>query len=165
MAQTQIYATIPPTITTLLIDAPTWTDVILTKESSGVVVVGTKNELGPTGSGKGISLPVDQPVHLLLAPSTQLYILADNTSQKVGVVVQEAWILQIISLLSSIDQTLKLLAPGQSAVGGALGAYMGEEVPGYVRMPNPVPGGPLAVGNAPDLGDYYRAINGQKKPK
>lgn len=50
-----------------------WTNIVIVKESSGQIVIGTDADLFPIGSGKGISLPADQPLKMLLAPNTKLY--------------------------------------------------------------------------------------------
>jgi hypothetical protein len=160
---TQIYATVPRTDTTLLIDTPDWLLVLLTKETSGVVEVGTKQDLNPAGSGKGVALPVDVQISFLLEPASQLYMVAQDNNQRVGIISLVPPDIEKLQLMRSMNAALLRLAPSPDTSGG-LGVYLGEDMPGYVKMPKPIDGGPLAVGDVTgegvDMSGYYAALNG-----
>lgn len=62
-------------VTDLQVSPVEWTLVSMKLESGGPVIVGTKPELSPIGSGKGISLGTT-PRYFLLAPAERLYTLS-----------------------------------------------------------------------------------------
>lgn len=79
--------------------ASRWTFVRLMLENAGPVSIGTKAQLTPVLSGRGILLVTDEWVEFTLAPGNRLYIAADSL-QRVKVVLEPfAWQEQILAAM------------------------------------------------------------------
>lgn len=83
-----------------LISVTEWTYTTWLKVSSGVVTIGTDADLNITATGKGMLLPVDAPVAMLLAPSTRIYAVGSTTLEAVAYHTQRLdFISKIVELL------------------------------------------------------------------
>ena len=101
--------TVPNDKAALLVNATDWLDVTVLKETSGTVVIGTKPDLSPVGSGKGMSIPVDVMVKFLLTPDSSLYVYSDTATQKLSVIIQP------LELFSQMLQALNKLSKGPAS--------------------------------------------------
>lgn len=84
---------LPPTDAAVqILEAHTWTEIVLISYSAANVAVGTDASVTPA-NGQGMLLPMDQPVRLRLPPKSRLYIIADTANQRVSVAITEmcAW--------------------------------------------------------------------------
>lgn len=110
MQQTLIYAlTVPNDRAALLVNATDWLEVTVLKETSGIVVVGTKADLSPVGSGKGMSIPADVPIKFLMTPDSFLYTVSDTTTQKLSVIIQP------LELFSQMLKALGAMSKGPAS--------------------------------------------------
>lgn len=62
-----------------------WTQVTLTKHSTGDVVYGFRAGLFPLSSGGGIQIPSSAPISFLVPGGTRIYFAASGASEKVGI--------------------------------------------------------------------------------
>lgn len=64
-----------------------WCQITVLKESSGIVVMGTGNNLLPVNTAQAMQLPTDQPITFLIGPGTSIYFAA-QTTERVSYIVQ-----------------------------------------------------------------------------
>jgi hypothetical protein len=145
-----IYAFKPADTTTKLLVADDWLDITFHKESSGIVVIGTKEDLAPIGQGRGVSLPSDRPFRLTLAPGTILYALGEDAEQKLSVVLQPSPIVDIVTAIKNLAATIAQAA-GRDPISASSGVSIPNvPTPGTADQNTP----PIAVGGA----DYYKQL-------
>lgn len=156
MSLTDVSALQPSTATKVLFEANEYVELTILKETSGNVVIGTAANLDPIGSGKGMALPADVPVVVTMNPGTRLYFIGEDEDQRISLVKRT---MDEAAAIMAIMNALKMLAPQ---------AFQGTgEFVGFVPLPPPTDGGPLAVGDSGggsgvslggvDLGDYMRS--------
>lgn len=75
------YFTQPTGVTRELFTAEFWLRATLTLETAGPVAVGTRQEIAPVLSGKGIILTTDIPVPFVLSRGDRLYIAAESINR------------------------------------------------------------------------------------
>lgn len=76
-----------------------WARVTLTLETAGPVAVGTVQKITPVNSGKGILLPIDEPVTIDVAKGTRLYVTSAAVSRIKMQVAPLPWLEQITGIL------------------------------------------------------------------
>lgn len=94
--------------TRLLVSVPQWTKITLRLETAGPVSVGTREQLDPTGSGKGRLLPTNEDVIVNLGPNTRFYYAAESL-QRVSVHIEA------IPWLQAIHEAVKGVARAAAA--------------------------------------------------
>ncbi len=79
-----------------------WALVTLELQTAGPVVVGTRAQLTPVLSGRGISMATGKPITIRVAYGTRIYI-ASNAVSRVSVQIESVpWLEQISALLGRI---------------------------------------------------------------
>jgi hypothetical protein len=106
--QTNIYTffTKPTGITELFYNnnEREWVRVTLQLETAGPVAVGTSQDIGPLGSGKGRNLPTGESIDIILPPSHRLYILAETVDRVGATISPYPWLWQILGTLERVAQ-------------------------------------------------------------
>jgi len=100
-----------------------WVLVLVKKESSGAIIIGTKTQLD---SGSGMSLLAETPIPILLAPNTRLTAYAADNQQISAIVQPLPFLLALMSLgqmLPSVSSTTGV--SDQAAVTGSTGQRLG----------------------------------------
>lgn len=89
------YFTVPgPTLE--LFAAPKWITVKLLLETAGPVAVSTKQQIGPTLSGKGQLLPTGQQLEFTLYKGDRLYIVCEAVNRVAVTIESIPWLEQIL---------------------------------------------------------------------
>lgn len=82
--------------TKLIYSATTWVRIWLQLEDAGPVAVGTRQQIGPALSGKGILLPTDQWVEMVLAKGDRLFMVAEGVNRVKFICEQIPWLEQLL---------------------------------------------------------------------
>lgn len=83
--------------TRLVYSATTWVKIRLMLETAGPVAVGTRQQIGPTLSGKGILLPVNQEIDFVLAKGDRLFMVAEAINRVKFICEMIPWQEQILN--------------------------------------------------------------------
>jgi hypothetical protein len=84
------------------VNQESWAFVRLRLESAGPVAVGTRSDIAPITSGKGILLPIGDEVQMTLPPGTRLYIIADAVNRVAVIIEPIAWQEEIFKAVGGI---------------------------------------------------------------
>jgi len=107
------YFTVPSGETELLYSSENWVRIELQLETAGPVSVGTREEVSPVLSGKGILLPTgDESIEFVLPKGNRLYV-ASGSINRVKVIVEP---------IPWIEQLLMQIESGFGGLRGILGA-------------------------------------------
>lgn len=82
--------------TRLVYSATTWVVCRLMLENSGPVAIGTRQQIGPALSGKGILLPTKEWVRFALAKGDRLFMVAEGINRVKFICEQVPWQEQIL---------------------------------------------------------------------
>jgi hypothetical protein len=99
MSHTDIftYLTVASGASELLFSAEDWIRIEFQLETAGPVAVGTKQNLSPVLSGKGILLPADgEPVRFIVPRGDRVYIAADAVNRVKVMIEPLPWIEQVL---------------------------------------------------------------------
>ena len=83
--------------TRLVYSATTWVQIRLMLENAGPVAVGTRQQIGPALSGKGILLRTNEWVDFVLAKGDRLFMIAEGVNRVKFVCEQIPWQEQLLS--------------------------------------------------------------------
>ena len=79
-----------------------WVKVTLTLQTAGIVVWGTRAELGPIASGNGNELQTNVPVSITIAKGSRLYYLASAVNRVSVQIEPLPWLEQITAGVNSM---------------------------------------------------------------
>jgi hypothetical protein len=91
-----------PSGTHLLYEAERWIRLRLMLETAGPVDVGTRDNISPVLSGKGLSLPTNVPLEFTMSKGDKLYIAATAINRVRVIVEPIAWGEQIANMIGSL---------------------------------------------------------------
>ncbi len=83
-----------------------WVRVKLMLETAGPVVVGQSASLLPINSGKGILLPTNQQIEIVISKGSRLYIAASGVNRVKVVIEPIPWLEQITGSIAYVAQTI-----------------------------------------------------------
>lgn len=92
--------------TQLLLTAQEWLRVRLTLETAGPVAVGTRQQIDPVLSGKGVLLPVGQEVEFVLPRGDRLFITAASINRVKFITEAIPWLQAITAEISKNASTI-----------------------------------------------------------
>lgn len=106
--RTEIYTWFTKTdgVSDLMYSAEFWVRITLRLETAGPVAVGTREELGPVLSGKGILLPDEDPITFVLENGSRLFIISESLNRVQFTVEHIPW---LEAILMSIQGGFKSL--------------------------------------------------------
>lgn len=87
-----------------------WCNVTLLLETAGPVAVGTRADLFPVLSGKGMLLDTGVPATFTIGKGTRLYIASDSVNRVKVELAPFPWIEQIAASTTAIEDLLRALA-------------------------------------------------------
>ena len=93
-------------VSKLMYSAEFWVRVTLRLETAGPVAVGTREEVGPVLSGKGILLPDEDPITFVMENGSRLFIVAESLNRVQFTVEHIPW---LEAILMSIQGGFKSL--------------------------------------------------------
>ena len=100
----------------LLYSAENWVRLKLTLQTAGPVAVGTRADLTPTLSGKGVLLDTDVPFEVYLSKGARFYVASGSVNRVTVTVEPIPWLEQLSGQISALGGALAQAA--QSIVAG-----------------------------------------------